>query len=179
MTPLQSPGFAAAAHHPGLGRVATMPSGGAVGMGGLMSPGLRGGSSQTHVPPPPPPPVTQPPQQLQQQMIYSTPTPPVGGIASAPPAPAPAKGQARPGTGGSGGTTGTTGTTATGAGTTDYSVHQQVYRATDEELRNSEIATGEEKKERILKNSKKLEENAGRLERGVTGMLKRFEKKFG
>jgi hypothetical protein len=25
----------------------------------------------------------------------------------------------------------------------------------------------------------KLEENAGRLERGVTGMLKKFEKKFG
>jgi hypothetical protein len=27
--------------------------------------------------------------------------------------------------------------------------------------------------------SGKLEENAGRLERGVTGMLKKFEKKFG
>jgi hypothetical protein len=25
----------------------------------------------------------------------------------------------------------------------------------------------------------KLEENAGRLERGVTGMFKKFEKKFG
>lgn len=52
----------------------------------------------------------------------------------------------------------------------DYSIHQQVYRPSSSETHQfqpKQEARG------------KLEENAGRLERGVTGMLKKFEKKFG
>ncbi|UKZ90349.1 uncharacterized protein TrAFT101_005372 [Trichoderma asperellum] len=57
---------------------------------------------------------------------------------------------------------------------TDYSIHQQVYRPTEAEAAHGH--GGHQPK----KDSKgRLEENAGRLERGVTGMLKKFEKKFG
>ncbi len=52
----------------------------------------------------------------------------------------------------------------------EYSVHQQLYRPTEGEA----TAKYKDKKEP----RGKLEENAGRLERGVTGMLKKFEKKF-
>ncbi|KAF5004554.1 hypothetical protein FDECE_8944, partial [Fusarium decemcellulare] len=58
----------------------------------------------------------------------------------------------------------------------DYSVHQQVYRPTQTEVNNSEIYSYAPK---TTEPRGKLEENAGRLERGVTGMLKKFEKKFG
>jgi hypothetical protein len=53
----------------------------------------------------------------------------------------------------------------------DYGIHQQVYRPTEGEV-NSHYKPKQEVRGR-------LEENAGRLERGVTGVLKRFEKKFG
>lgn len=48
----------------------------------------------------------------------------------------------------------------------DYSIHQQLYRPTEGEMGKTE-------------RRKKLEENAGRLEKGMTGMLKKFEKRFG
>ena len=65
----------------------------------------------------------------------------------------------------------------------DYSVHQQVYRPMEAEAYNAKYGedrykpgaaggTGDGKPSR-------LGQNAERLEKGVTGMLKRFEKKFG
>ncbi|KAJ6443085.1 cyclin domain containing protein [Purpureocillium lavendulum] len=55
----------------------------------------------------------------------------------------------------------------------DYSIHQQVYRpAADARAAQAPYHPKQDGKGR-------LEENAGRLERGVTGMLKKFEKKFG
>ncbi|PHH92477.1 hypothetical protein CDD83_7225 [Cordyceps sp. RAO-2017] len=57
----------------------------------------------------------------------------------------------------------------------DYSIHQQVYRPTEVELGPNSPQPYQPKQEP----RGRLEENAGRLERGVTGMLKKFEKKFG
>jgi hypothetical protein len=51
-----------------------------------------------------------------------------------------------------------------------------LYRPTQTELANSEIYSFGPK---TTEPRGKLEENAGRLERGVTGMLRKFEKKFG
>ncbi|KAI0121083.1 hypothetical protein BJ170DRAFT_144751 [Xylariales sp. AK1849] len=53
----------------------------------------------------------------------------------------------------------------------DYSIHQQVYRPTNGEHAVKYKPTGEGRG--------KMGQNADRLERGVTGMLKKFEKKFG
>ena len=60
------------------------------------------------------------------------------------------------------------------AGSQDYSVHQQAYRPTEAETGGKpyQYQPGAGGRGR-------LEENAGRLERGVSGMLKKFEKKFG
>lgn len=56
----------------------------------------------------------------------------------------------------------------------DYSIHQQVYQPTEGE------AMGHNYKQVNKKESRgKLEENAARLERGMTGMFKKFEKRFG
>ncbi|KAK1245768.1 hypothetical protein MKX07_004837 [Trichoderma sp. CBMAI-0711] len=57
------------------------------------------------------------------------------------------------------------------SGSVDYSIHQQVYRPTEAEAAHKYQPKQEGKG--------KFEENAGRIERGVTGMLKKFEKKFG
>ena len=52
----------------------------------------------------------------------------------------------------------------------DYSIHQQVYRPTE----------GEVNKHKVPKPNKgKLEAGAGSLERSVTGLLKKLEKKIG
>lgn len=53
----------------------------------------------------------------------------------------------------------------------DYSIHQQFYRPTEAEsgLTPQQFQPKQEPRG-------KLEENARRLERGVTGMLKKFEK---
>lgn len=48
----------------------------------------------------------------------------------------------------------------------DYSIHQQLYRPTEGEMAKHE-------------RRKQIQENAGRLEKGVTGMFKKFEKRFG
>ncbi|KAK4193258.1 hypothetical protein QBC35DRAFT_100431 [Podospora australis] len=52
------------------------------------------------------------------------------------------------------------------AGASEYSVHQQFY-----------VPEGQYKPKQ--ETAGKFEQNAGRIEKGVTGMLKRFEKKFG
>ncbi|KAI0869758.1 hypothetical protein GGS24DRAFT_139636 [Hypoxylon argillaceum] len=56
---------------------------------------------------------------------------------------------------------------------TDYSIHQQLYRPTEEE----HAAKYAEYKPKTEGHSK-LGQSAERFERGVTGMLKKFEKKF-
>lgn len=57
----------------------------------------------------------------------------------------------------------------------DYSIHQQLYRPTEVESNTSNPHPYQPKAE----SRGRLEENAGRLERGVSGMFKKFEKKFG
>ncbi|KAL5095580.1 hypothetical protein Trisim1_000350 [Trichoderma cf. simile WF8] len=57
-------------------------------------------------------------------------------------------------------------------GSVDYSIHQQAYRPTEAEASHGYKPPKQDGKG-------KFEENAGRIERGVTGMLKKFEKKFG
>lgn len=64
------------------------------------------------------------------------------------------------------------------AGGVDYGIHQQVYRPTSQEHANHHGAYKYKPKPENEKPSK-LGQNAERLERGVTGMLKKFEKKFG
>ncbi|KAH7018343.1 uncharacterized protein B0I36DRAFT_38212 [Microdochium trichocladiopsis] len=68
----------------------------------------------------------------------------------------------------------------------DWSVHQQVYRPTEQEYVNHKIDSGTLKPqpapgEGVATGEKpsRLGQNAERLEKGVTGMLKKFEKKFG
>lgn len=63
--------------------------------------------------------------------------------------------------------------TSGGAGTpgSEYAVHSQSYRPTA-----GEVPANYQGKKEVRG---KLEENAGRLERGVSGVLKRFEKRFG
>ncbi|KAI1821120.1 hypothetical protein F4861DRAFT_484813 [Xylaria intraflava] len=56
----------------------------------------------------------------------------------------------------------------------EYSIHQQLYRPTEQE-HAAKHGTYKPKAE----TQSKLGQNAERLERGVTGMLKKFEKKFG
>ncbi|KAI8955722.1 hypothetical protein F4801DRAFT_276942 [Xylaria longipes] len=58
-------------------------------------------------------------------------------------------------------------------GAMDYSIHQQLYRPTEQE----HAAKYGEYKPKVEGHSK-LGQGAERLERGVTGMLKKFEKKF-
>lgn len=61
---------------------------------------------------------------------------------------------------------------ATQQGNQDYSLHQQLYRPSESEPKPHQYHPKQEARG-------KLEENAGRLERGVSGMRKKFEKKFG
>lgn len=60
-------------------------------------------------------------------------------------------------------------------GPMDYSIHQQVYVPTAAETGAKPAAPYAPKQE----GRGKLEENAARFERGVSGMFKKFEKKFG
>lgn len=67
----------------------------------------------------------------------------------------------------------------------DYSIHQQVYRPTEVEAKLKRKGSGRGKKNDEKKDGKdkgprgRLEDNAGRLEKSVTGILKKFEKKYG
>lgn len=56
---------------------------------------------------------------------------------------------------------------------TDYSIHQQVYRPTENE------ADKHRKQRETAPPKGKLEQRAGSLEKGVTGFLKKLEKKIG
>ena len=60
-------------------------------------------------------------------------------------------------------------------GGVDYGIHQQLYRPTQAEV-SSHAKPNYQPKTEVRG---RLEENAGRLERGMTGMFKKFEKKFG
>ncbi|KAF5019049.1 hypothetical protein F66182_8941 [Fusarium sp. NRRL 66182] len=142
--------------HPGLQRAATMPAQALGSPYGTTFPGSPG-----FVSPPPPPPQTQPPAQTHP---HSQPTPPASNQGLPPPP------------GGFAQYNYTQQQQAPGQGGQDYGVHQQIYRPTQTELNNSEIYSFQPK---TAEPRGKLEENAGRLERGVTGMLRKFEKKFG
>lgn len=54
---------------------------------------------------------------------------------------------------------------------TDYSIHSQVYRPTE-----TEVAV---KQKPVRQPTGKLEVRADRLEKGVTGLFKKLEKKYG
>ncbi|KAK1961940.1 hypothetical protein LY78DRAFT_587652 [Colletotrichum sublineola] len=157
---------------PVLQRAATMPAHAV--HNGLASPGLTspyGGSpfpaSPGFQPPPPPP-----PQQQQQQRTTppaqqtSQPTPP-------PSSPGPTAGP--PGGFSQYSYASTNGTTTPQQqpGAFDYSIHAQAYRPTEAEAGKYKGYTGKQDP------TGRLEQNMGRLEKGVTGMLKKFEKKFG
>jgi len=59
----------------------------------------------------------------------------------------------------------------TPAGAADYGIHQQIYRPTEGEAAVKTKPQGEPP-------TSKLGQNAARLEKGVTGFLKKFEKKY-
>ncbi|KAF5674741.1 hypothetical protein FHETE_2815 [Fusarium heterosporum] len=143
--------------HPGLHRAATMPVQALGSPYGATFPASPGFIS------PPPPPQTQPPALAQP---LSVPTPPASNPGLPPPPP--------------GGFTQYNYTNheqqAPVPAGSQYNVHQQLYRPTQAELANSDIHSFAPK---TTEPRGKLEENAGRLERGVSGMLKKFEKKFG
>ncbi|OHE91243.1 hypothetical protein CORC01_13443 [Colletotrichum orchidophilum] len=180
--------------HPGgqpvLQRAVTMPAQ-AVHGGGLASPGLGNpygspfpSSPGFAPPPPPPPPQLQQPQPATPQpqqpaaVAHAPPTPPITATAaSAPPgatAPAPMSPTL-------GGFSQYSYSISAGANQQqqqqqqafDYSIHQQAYRPTEMEASKHKAYTGKQDP------SGKLESNVGRLEKGVTGMLRKFEKKFG
>lgn len=160
--------------HPGLARAATMP------VHGMPSPALQSPFGAGQFPGSPgfaPPPQQQAQQQQQppqlqhhqsmpaaaQQQPHGTPTPP--GLSMPPPPPPP------------GGFSNYTYATQQGGGhgANEYNIHQQAYRPTEGEV----AARGYKAAKKEREPRGRLEENAGRLERGVTGMFKKFEKKFG
>ncbi|PHH82471.1 hypothetical protein CDD82_5884 [Ophiocordyceps australis] len=57
----------------------------------------------------------------------------------------------------------------------DYSIHHQVYRPTEAAMGPRALPHGQTKQE----SRGRLEENAAKFERSVTGMLRKIEKKFG
>ncbi|KAK2061443.1 hypothetical protein LY76DRAFT_614360 [Colletotrichum caudatum] len=169
---------------PVLQRAATMPAH-AVHSGlaspGLMSPyGSPFPASPGFQPPPPPP----PPQQQQQQQQRTTPpaqqtsqpTPPSSSSSQATPSIASPGLTAAPPGGFSQYSYSSSNGTATPQqqpGAFDYSIHAQAYRPTEMEASKYKGYTGKQDP------SGKLEQNMGRLEKGVTGMFRKFEKKFG
>ncbi|KAJ4424364.1 hypothetical protein N0V82_000883 [Gnomoniopsis sp. IMI 355080] len=157
--PVGTPGFAPQGFgsgighsHPGMQRAVTMPVTAGMPSPALQSPYGGGAAQQAPFPQSPAPPYT--PHHHHHQI-----TPPIAspGLASPPPNPM-------------GGYAGYNYTTAQPAGN-EYSIHQQAYRPADGEVAGK---YGPKKEVRG-----RLEENAGRVERGVTGMLKKFERKFG
>lgn len=168
-----SPGMApqGLGQHPGMQRAATMPV-----HAGLASPGFRSpyGSAMPGTPGLPPPPGPPPLQQShsQPQVPYTQPqgpspshaqsTPPVASPGIAPPP------------GGFSNYSYSQQSQRPAGGQQEYAVHQQGYQPTE-----AEMTAGNPYFQAGGKPSGKLEENAGRLERGVSGMLKKFEKKFG
>ena len=149
------PQFGAPPTHPSISRSATMPAHLGMASPGLTSPYGAGYPGSPGFAPPPTAPA-------HQASAHPKPTPPAT-TPGAPPPPGgysqysysnPAQAQAQ----------------APGSA---YAIHQQVYRPTDFE---HGVHPDYKPKTEVRG---KVEENAGRLERGVTGMLKKFEKKFG
>ncbi|KAI5857376.1 hypothetical protein GGS23DRAFT_587761 [Durotheca rogersii] len=156
---LTSPGFPPSQFaHTNLQRSTTMP------VSGLASPGLvspYGGNfpgSPGFAPPPPPPP---------QSTQHHQPTPPPA-VQSPGLPPAPPGGYSQYNY-----TTSPQASAGAGAGT-DYNIHQQLYRPTEQE---HAAKYGQYKPK--TEHQSRLGQNAERLEKGVTGMLKKFEKRFG
>lgn len=147
------PQFNGPPQHPGVQRAATMPVGmpspGLSSPAGFGFPGAQSGSV--------------PPQQQALTQSHTQPTPPIASPGLPPPPP-----------GGFSSYSYSQQNQPRQAGQ-DYSVHQQIYRPTETEAVNAQYVNGVKPPEP----KGKLEENAGRLERGVSGMLKKFEKKFG
>ncbi|KAK1987530.1 hypothetical protein LZ30DRAFT_645932 [Colletotrichum cereale] len=155
---------------PVLQRAATMPA--QAVHNGLASPGLTSpyGSpfpaSPGFQPPLPPP----PPQQQQQQQQQQHTTPP----AQQAPGPATTAPVAPPGGFSQYSYASSNGiATPQQPGAFDYSIHAQAYRPTEMEANKYKGYAGKQDP------SGKLEQNMGRLEKGVTGMFRKFEKKFG
>lgn len=160
--PVGTPGFApqgfgyphahAHAAHPALQRAATMPA-----APGMPAPALQSPYGAQPFPQSPAPPYS-------AQHHHHQVTPPIAspGLASPPPPPP------------MGGYSGYNYTTQQGGGHTadsEYAIHQQAYRPTEGETVSKYVPKKEVRG--------RLEDNAGRVERGVTGMLKKFERKFG
>ncbi|RYP07812.1 hypothetical protein DL765_009011 [Monosporascus sp. GIB2] len=118
---------------------------------------------------PPPPPGPPPPQQQQQPQPQQTqsPNPPLQSPGLVPPP---------------GGFAQFSYTTANQnpnpAAGSDYNIHQQVYRPTEIEAANSRYDGAKLRAGSSDGKPSRLDQNAKKLEKGVTGMLKRIEKKF-
>ncbi|KAK1624004.1 hypothetical protein BDP81DRAFT_383695 [Colletotrichum phormii] len=193
--PPPPPQFGGPPGQPVLQRAVTMPA--QAIHGGLASPGLANpyGSPFPSSPgfaPPPPPPASQPPQLQQPQpqtqtqtqtqqgtpqpqaaAVHDPPTPPsTTSAASAPPA-AGAPMSPPPGGFSQYSYSSSNGQQQQQSGAFDYSIHQQAYRPTEMEASKHKGYTGKQDP------SGRLEANVGRLEKGVTGMFRKFEKKFG
>lgn len=139
---------------PGIQRSATMP---------VHTQTSTPGFSGFQLPPPPPP--GGPPQHQQQHTTQTT-TPPSSQASPVPPA-----ASAPPG--GFSNYSYTQQQPQPAANAAAYSIHSSFYTPTEAEAdKYKDYNKGKE-------GPKKLEENFGRVERGVSGMLKRFEKKFG
>lgn len=164
---------------PGLQRAATMPV--QAVHSGLASPGLSNpygspypSSPGFQPPPPPPPPQQQQPQQqhtLQPQQQVQQAPPQVSTPQAAPSIVSPATPASPPG--GFSQYTYSGSNTQQQPGANDYSIHQQAYRPTEMEANKYKGYAGKQDP------SGKMEQNMGRLEKGVTGMFRKFEKKFG
>lgn len=156
------PNFGGPPQHPGVQRAATMPLNAGMPSPGLASPYGSGfaGAPANSTPPQQQQQPHHPPQQPQSQPLPSVtspglPPPPPGGYANYTYG---QQGQPVP------------------SGADQYAIHQQAYRPTE-----AEALTGAGHNPYVPKQESKgrLEENSRRLERGMTGMLKKFEKKFG
>ncbi|KAK2606381.1 hypothetical protein QQS21_003200 [Conoideocrella luteorostrata] len=152
------PQFAAPPQHPGVQRAATMPAN--TGLKSTILDSSFGaafpGSPTFSSPPPPISTATQSTAQTKQQIsgnVAPPPPPPPGGFSSYSYNQQSIRAQDGQ----------------------DYSIHQQWYRPTEAESGVSKFHQHQPKTE----TRGRLEENAGRLERGVSGMFKKFEKKFG
>ncbi|EJT81649.1 hypothetical protein GGTG_01627 [Gaeumannomyces tritici R3-111a-1] len=137
--------------HPGLARAQTLPV--ASSPYGATFPGSPGFA----------PPQPFPGLQQQQPQHQQNPTPPAAPGTPGLPPPPPAQAQTAPPVTGGG---------ALGMTAMDYSIHQQAYRPDDGEMEHRY-------KQKSDRETRKLESNAYKLEKGVTSMFKKFEKKFG
>ncbi|GKT41436.1 uncharacterized protein ColSpa_01617 [Colletotrichum spaethianum] len=179
--------FGAPPTHPGLQRAVTMPV--QAVHNGLASPGLTNPYGSPFPASPgfqqPPPPPSQQQQTTPPAQQASQPAPPPSAAPQATPpitSPGPTATPAAVATSVSppGGfsqysyaSSNGTATPQQQPGAFDYSIHAQAYRPTEMEASKYKGYTGKQDP------SGKLEQNFGRLEKGVTGMLRKFEKKFG